>query len=104
MSTAATERSAADNEPYQRDVPGVEDVSPGVDTAVRGAVGTGSAAVAGLARRLFRLRGWKAPPQVPPGDLPELTDEWFEETIREVDEASARLKVSAAQVKQTRAA
>ena len=42
--------------------------------------------VAGLTRRLFALPRFRRP-----RDLPELTDEWFEETIREVDAASARL-------------
>jgi hypothetical protein len=42
--------------------------------------------VAGLTRRLFSLPRLRRPQE-----LPELTDDWFEETIREVDAASARL-------------
>ena len=56
--------------------------------------------VAGLTRRLFKLRNLKLRRRTAPRELPELTDAWFEETIREVDEASARLQQAKSALRQ----
>jgi hypothetical protein len=63
---------------------------------------TGGSAVAGLTRRLFKLRGLTRRRQTRP--LPELTDAWFEETIREVDAASVRLQKAREQLRRSNAA
>ncbi|QOV88025.1 hypothetical protein [Humisphaera borealis] len=60
--------------------------------------------VAGLTRRMFALRKLRLPRRAPKPPLPELTDAWFEDTIREVDEASARLEKARLSVRRSNAA